>query len=321
MSTRARLATAHHLRPRAALPLARPRSAVSAGRRPRAGRPRAAIRRTAGAPAAAGGRRLRGPAGGRLAAAGRLLHLALLDPAAPRAALVVLHEHMRLEAGKIGAHRTLDVTHAAGGLLDQGAGLDVDVHLDTREARSELVERHNACVGDPFGHLPLDPLVWPLLDDLRLELLRNAPDLRLEGEVRLVLLRDVLEPVHEARPLLELGPLVVDRPERGADVDVLLDRHPPTLADTRLTLGLGAAAGLADGVLDGAANLVADLLDGPGAIAAQSPDQLAGAFCRERRRHREPYARCKSLRSRQPAVRAPAHVRRNRLHSLTGDLA
>ena len=80
------------------------------------------------------------------------------------------------------------MAHATGGLLDQRAGLDVDVQLDARQTRPELVEGHDAGVRDALRHFPLDPLVGTLLDDLGLELLRLAPDLGLEGDVCLVLL-------------------------------------------------------------------------------------------------------------------------------------
>src|SRR3954451_6536340 len=149
---------------------------------------------------------------------------------------------MCLEASEVGADGALDMPHPARGLLDERAGLYVDVELDASQPRSDLVERDDAGMAHALRDLPLDPLVGPLLDDLRLELLRHAPDLRLEGHVRLVLLRDVVEAVHEVRPLLELGPLVVDRLERHADVDVLLDRHAPALADSRLALRLAAAS-------------------------------------------------------------------------------
>src|SRR4051794_6532902 len=199
---------------------------------------------------------------------------------------------MRLEARQIGSHRALDVTHTARRLLDQRAGLNVDVQLHPREARAKLVEGHDAGVSDALDDLPLDALVRALLDDLGLELLRLAPDLDLEGDVRLVLLRHVLQPVHELRPLLELGPLVVDGLEGNADVDVLLHRHTPAFADSFGALRLAAAsaaagqdslacllgeatgaAGLLDrvanGLLHASADLLADLLHGAAAVRAE----------------------------------------------------
>ena len=132
----------------------------------------------------------------------------------------------------------LDVAHAAGGLLDQAAGLDVDVDLDAGQARGDLVEGRDAVVRDALGDVPLDALVGALLLDLGGELAREEPDLRLELEVRLVVLADALDPVHELGPLLELREVVVGRGHRDADVDRLLDGHAPALADT----GLGALA-------------------------------------------------------------------------------
>src|SRR4051794_13436851 len=211
---------------------------------------------------------------------------------------------MRLEARQIGSHRALDVTHTARRLLDQRAGLNVDVQLHPREARAKLVEGHDAGVSDALDDLPLDALVRALLDDLGLELLRLAPDLDLEGDVRLVLLRHVLQPVHELRPLLELGPLVVDGLEGNADVDVLLDRHAPALADSFDALRLAAAASaagqdplacllgeatgaagllhrVANGLLHASADLLADLLHGPTAVRGKPAHELARAFGRQ----------------------------------------
>jgi hypothetical protein len=67
---------------------------------------------------------------------------------------------------KVGPDGALDMAHAAGGLLDQAAGLDVDVDLDAREPRGELVERSDAVVRDALGDVPLDALVGALLLDL-----------------------------------------------------------------------------------------------------------------------------------------------------------
>ena len=78
--------------------------------------------------------------------------LAVLDHAAPGAGLELLHLDERLVAGEVGADRALDVAHAAGRLLDQRAGVDVEVDLDPRQPRRELVEGHDARVRDPLRH-------------------------------------------------------------------------------------------------------------------------------------------------------------------------
>jgi hypothetical protein len=194
------------------------------------------------------------------------------------------------------------VTHAARRLLDQRPGLHVEVQLDTGKTRAKLVERHDAGVSDAFGDFPLDALVRTLLGDLGRELLRDPPDLRLELDVRFVVLGNALEAVHEVRPFLELRPLVVDGADRDADVDVLLDRHAPALADARHALLLAAATGqqalgaflrnagsaaglvdllvdlVADRALHLAADLVAGLLHEATTVATDAAHELAGTL-------------------------------------------
>jgi hypothetical protein len=136
--------------------------------------------------------------------------LTVVDDPAPRARLDLLHLDESLEAGKIGTHGPLDVPHPSSCLLERGARLDVQRNLDTRQAIRELVERDHAGVGHALAYRPHDPLVGTLLDDLCLELLRDAPDLGPEGDVAVILLRRLIKPMHELRPFLELGPLVVD---------------------------------------------------------------------------------------------------------------
>ena len=80
----------------------------------------------------------------------RVDELAVLDHAAPRARLELLHLDERLEARQVRAHRTLDVTHATRRLLDQRAGIDVEVDLDPGQARSELMEAHDPGMRDPI---------------------------------------------------------------------------------------------------------------------------------------------------------------------------
>ena len=86
------------------------------------------------------------------------------------------------------------MTHPSGRLLDRRARLQIEVDLDARQTRAELVERDHSAVCRTIGNAPLDPLVRTLLLDLGLELLRDAPDLGLERDVGLILLRDLLQP-------------------------------------------------------------------------------------------------------------------------------
>ena len=76
--------------------------------------------------------------------------LAVLDHAAPGARLELLHLDERLEAVQVGADGALDVAHSARGLLEQRAGVHVEVDLDPRQLGRELVEGHDAGVGDPL---------------------------------------------------------------------------------------------------------------------------------------------------------------------------
>src|SRR5215211_3401957 len=229
-----------------------------------------------------------------------------LDLAAPSPVHFLVHHHVGLEAGQIGAYRSLHVPHPASRLLDQAARLQVEGDLDAGEAVGELVEGHDAGVRDALVHLPLDSLVGPLLDDLGLELPGEAPDLGLEGDVGLVLLRDALQAVHELRPLLELGPLVVDVLDRSTDVGRLLDGHAPSLAGTLglVFLATVSAAHTGNRILAGkrvlrdllrnsgrAAGLVGGLVDAflqalaHGVLGASG--ELARALRRERHQHRK----------------------------------
>src|SRR5215208_1674313 len=208
--------------------------------------------------------------------------LAVVDDAAPRAGLDLLHLDEGHEPGQVSPHGPLDMAHSTCRLLEQRARVDIESDLNARQAIRELVERDDAGMGHALAHGPHDPLVRTLLDDLRLELLRHAPDLGPEGDVAVVLLRRLIEAVHELRPFLELRPLVVGGRERHSNVNCLLHGHPPTLADAgRALLALAASASasgedslsgllrdpgsaarlidlLADGVLDTLADRVID---------------------------------------------------------------
>jgi len=66
-------------------------------------------------------------------------------------------------------------------------------------------------------------MIGHLLGDFGIPFLILAPDLRVPVHVRVVELPHFLDAGHEARELLELGPLVVDGAHRAADFDRLLD--------------------------------------------------------------------------------------------------
>src|SRR4051794_8971577 len=305
--------------------------AAPARRAGRLGPARARVRAAApGAAAAAGGGALRG------------LDLAVVDRAAPLARLLLVHHHVGLEPVQVGPHGALDVPRPTRELLDQRAGLDVHADLDPGQPGGKLVERHDALVAESLDDVALDPLIGALFVDLGLELPRDAPDLRLERNVRLVLLAHAGDPVHELGPLLELRELVVDGRDRHADVDRLLDGHAPTLADAvgfvlpaaiALVVAVLAAAQAGDqalarllgdaartaGVLDlvvhdvrrRALHLLARLLHGllqrTGPVAEVL--QPARALDRQRRRRGKPGAHRNALQPRDRAVLASARLR------------
>src|SRR4051812_8239345 len=176
------------------------------------------------------------------------------------------------------------------------------------------MEGHDTGVRDALGHLPLDPLVLLLLDDLGLELLRDPPDLRLERDVRVVFLRDVLQPVHEVGPLVVVGPLLVDLGDRHADVDVLLDWHATALADAGRAVLAAALSALHRCTLEGVAGLALQGLPGlafdavaSAAIAADPAHELARALDGERNERGGTCAGGETLRSRERAVKTIGH--------------
>jgi hypothetical protein len=70
--------------------------------------------------------------------------------------------------------------------------LDVNIDLDPGEAVGELVKGDDAGVSHTLRDVPLDALVRPLLDDLGLEAPVDSPDLRREGDGRLIYLLHTL---------------------------------------------------------------------------------------------------------------------------------
>src|SRR5207237_5172546 len=119
------------------------------------------------------------------------------------------------------------------------------------------------------------------------------------------------------RPLFELGPLVVGRPERNTDVDVLLNGHASTLPNARHALGLAASAAgqlLRHGVLDASAELLADFPGGPGAVVTHASHQLPHSLRGERSKRHKTCARSQPGSPRERDTRPPAaRVRCNRL--------
>src|SRR5207237_4580938 len=93
---------------------------------------------------------------------------------------------------------------------------------------------HRARVPCAAAARPRDALVGALLDDLGVPFLFLAADDRAPVQALVVELMNFLHALHEARKLLELRPLVVDRPKRCIDLDGLLDsRHDEPLLNIR----------------------------------------------------------------------------------------
>ena len=148
----------------------------------------------------------------------------------------------------VGPDRSLGEARTPGELLEEALGLEVHGHLDAGEPGRELVKGDHAGVLEAVHAAPDDPLVGPLLHDLGLEVAAEAPHLLGEGDVGLVVLAGAVDPVHEARVLLELGPLVVCHVEGHRDIHGLLDGHAPAAARG---IGLGLSAVLTIVVVTG----------------------------------------------------------------------
>src|SRR5436305_2952618 len=144
--------------------------------------------------------------------------------------LVLLHLGEGLETVQVAAHRPLGEPHPAACFLQQRVGLHVHADLDPGQPRRQLVEGDDAAVGEALFGVPFDPLVAPLVEDLRFELLGDAPDLGRERDGGIAFLLDAVDPVHEFGPFLVVRPLLVGVADRHRDVDRLLDRHPPAAA-------------------------------------------------------------------------------------------
>src|SRR4051812_593098 len=155
--------------------------------------------------------------------------LALLDLAAPGAGLLIAQLDERAEALQVAARRALHEAQAGGHLLVQPVRREVEQEHHAGQVLVDLVERDDALVPRAALGLPGDALVRDLVDDLEVPLALDEPDLGAHLQVRVVLLRDRLDPLHPARRFLELRPLVVRDLEGHGHVDVVLDREPARL--------------------------------------------------------------------------------------------
>jgi hypothetical protein len=111
--------------------------------------------------------------------------------------------------------------------------LHVERDVDAGQVLRQRVEGDHAGMRVAVGDVPLNALLRMLFDDLGLEALADPPNLRLEGDRRVVDLLHVLDAMHELGPVLEGRPVVVGALDRDRDVDRLLNRHAPAAAVTR----------------------------------------------------------------------------------------
>ena len=139
--------------------------------------------------------------------------LAFLDDPAPGTGLELLHLDERLVAVEVGADGALDVAHASRRLLDQRAGIHVDVDLDPREARGELVEVTTPVwvIPSETRHLMRSSGRWVSISALNSFVFPQIFVANADGAV--VLLGDPCHAMHELGPILELAvPLYLRRP-------------------------------------------------------------------------------------------------------------
>src|SRR2546425_4268521 len=152
-----------------------------------------------------------------------LVHLAVLDLAAPGARLASAALDELLEALEVGLDARAHDTQRIGDVLHDALRLVVHLQHHLRALIVEPMEGDDAGVPGAAAARPRDALVGPLLDDLGVPLLFLAPDHGAPVQALVVELPNLLDALHEAREVLELRPLVVHRAERRVDFDRLLD--------------------------------------------------------------------------------------------------
>src|SRR5437763_401112 len=152
------------------------------------------------------------------------------EPASPPAA--PLDE--LLEALEVALDADLHDAERVGDVLDGALRIVVDLEHHACAVVVDPVKGHRARVPCAAAARPRDALVGALLDDLGVPFLFLAADDRAPVQALVVELMNFLHALHEARKLLELRPLVVDRPKRCIDLDGLLDsRHDEPLLNIR----------------------------------------------------------------------------------------
>src|SRR5919107_1120487 len=148
-------------------------------------------------------------------AAPRRLLVLLAAPGARLAAAALVED--LLEALEVALDLAVVEAERAADLLLQALRLPAHLDRDLGLAGVGRPERHLAGVGLAVDRAPGDPLVRDLVGDLGVPLVRAAAEVGDPVQVPVVELLDPLHALHEARELLELSPLVVDR------VDIVID--------------------------------------------------------------------------------------------------
>jgi hypothetical protein len=141
------------------------------------------------------------------------------DLAAPGSRLLSTILDEALEPVEIAGDLTVVQLGDRADLLDDGLGLPVDLDRHPRAIVGQLVERDHAGVRRPVGAIPRDPLFRILLGHLGIEGTLDSRDVDLPVQTTVVELLHLVDPAHEFRKRLELGPLVVGGPDRYLDID------------------------------------------------------------------------------------------------------
>src|SRR5215218_5102548 len=163
----------------------------------------------------------------RTAGTARTAVLVLLAAPGARLPAATLVEDL-LEALEVALDLAVVEAERAADLLLQALRLPAHLDRDLGLAGLRRPERHLARVGLAVDRAPGDPLVRHLVGDLGVPFVRAAAEAGDPMQAPVVELLDALDALHEARELLELRPLVVDRVDVVVEDLLLGDRGHAT---------------------------------------------------------------------------------------------